>query len=324
MTTLSTVFREKHKPFVAATTAHDYEIQLRHFDRFFGEWLASQEERPRPVSLADLEARGLELIQGAIAWQIGRGRSKDTADKIRRAVVAVWNRAAELKLCSPTPKVKREHRATERVPTAWNMDQFGRILWSASQLPGRIGPHSLSDWMTGLLWLEYNTGWRIWATLQTERTWCDLSTGVVRIEPEVQKDDEGMLVTLLPETIAALRPLMIKRPGGPSKIFGDWPWVDENQRVLRRILRTCLVDAGLFDSADEVTRRDLWHKIRRTFATQIFISTGGNIEEVRRMLGHSSPEVTWRYIDLSQVNRKSQADLLPRPKVTRLRFVDGE
>lgn len=310
MPPLTEFFRDHHRAFLEPTTAADYEVQLRHFAKFLG----------REPTVGDLS---LASVEGLVGWQLGRGRAKDTADKSRRSLLALWHRAAKLGHCAAPPEVKRHGRPTVRVPTAWTLEQFGRLLWAAGQLDGRVGPHRQSEWFSALLWMVYNSGWRIAATLAVERTWCDLAAGVVRIEPEVQKDDEGQIVTLLPETIAALRPLLAPRAAPPSHIFGDWPYADKNRRVLTKLLRRCLLRAELFESPDEITRRDLWHKLRRTFATQMYIATG-DVELVRRMLGHSSIEVTYRYIDFSQVGHRSQADLLPRPQATRLRVLAGE
>lgn len=322
--TLRAVYFRHLKPGLEATTAVDYEVQLRHFDNYFSQ--TQLEETGQLGQLPLLSDVSLPHVDGAMAWQIGRGRSKDTADKLRRCVMAIWNRAAEMGYCDPPGKAKRRHRPTLRVPTAWTIEQFGRILWGAEQLPGRVGPFAAGQWMSALLWNVYNTGWRINGTMQVQPAWVDLDARSIRIEPDVQKDDEGQQASLMPETVAALAPLVAHaRTQRYAGIFDDWtydrsatrPW---EWRTLTDRLKRCIVTAGLAEEIADVSRRDLWHKIRRTFATQIYIATG-SIEEVRRMLGHSSINVSYRYIDFSQVERTSQADLLPSPKATRLRIV---
>ena len=57
------------------------------------------------------------------------------------------------------------------------------------------------------------------------------------------------------------------------------------------------------------TRRDKFHKIRRTVASY-FKKAGGDATE---LLGHSGPEVTKAYIDKTIVGKVHASDLLFRP-----------
>jgi integrase len=62
-----------------------------------------------------------------------------------------------------------------------------------------------------------------------------------------------------------------------------------------------------------IMARDLWHKIRRTFATQVHAS--GGLAMAQTLLGHSSADVTMRYIDPRQAPKNNQADYLGRPTI---------
>jgi len=64
---------------------------------------------------------------------------------------------------------------------------------------------------------------------------------------------------------------------------------------------------------------DLWHKLRRTFATLLYAQTG-NIELVRDLLAHSDISVTRGYIDKSKIGRKMQAEILDDPAPHKLRI----
>ena len=103
-------------------------------------------------------------------------------------------------------------------------------------------------------------------------------------------------------------------------VFDDWPYdrTKEGWPALTLQLKYCLVHGGLRESVKKVTSRDLWHKLRRTFATTMYAESG-DIELVRDMLGHSSIDVTYRYIDKTKVGRKMQADYLKDPSPRHLR-----
>ena len=77
--------------------------------------------------------------------------------------------------------------------------------------------------------------------------------------------------------------------------------------VLTAGLKRILTRAGL-----PTSERDLWHKIRRTFATQVNAKAG--IAMAQTLLGHSSPAITQRYIDPTQCPENNQAEYLASPE----------
>lgn len=320
-TTIRQFLKTFHASHLEPATASDYETQINHFERYFSAWLAEQGQPSRAPTLADLSRLH---VHGAVAWQLDRGRANPTADKVRRALLAIWNKAAELldddQTLAPPGKI-RGLKTPDHSPVAWTVEEFGRLLWGASQLDGRVGPFLASAWFAALLRVVYNSGLRISAAMAIRRSWVNITSRRLVVSPEVQKDDEGRSFALLPETLEALLPLLANGKEGP---FDDWPF-DRNVvqwPALTAKLRQAIVAGGLADNVAQITKRDLWHKIRRTFATQIYIATG-SIEEVKRRLGHSSIEVSYRYVDFAQCESASESDLLPRPAPIRLRIVDG-
>lgn len=316
--TIRAFFANAHRGHLEPTTASDYETQINHFERYFAADLATRGEPTRPPRLADLTSRHL---YAAMNWQLARGRSKPTADKVRRAILAIWNKAAELsdgQLAYPGKVRGLKKPAYE--PTAWTIDEFGRLLWGAGQLQGYVGPFRLAFWFPALLRTVYNTGLRISATMAIRRTWINITSRRLVIDPSVQKDDEGRTVGLLPETMDALSPLLTNGKDGP---FDDWPFDRGGIQwpALTHTLRQAIIAAGLAETEQQITRRDLWHKIRRTFATQIYIATK-SIEDVKRRLGHSSIEVSYRYVDFAQTGAASEIDLLPKPNAQPLRVAN--
>jgi hypothetical protein len=90
-----------------------------------------------------------------------------------------------------------------------------------------------------------------------------------------------------------------------------WPF-DRSQRPWRSLtdrLKQILQRAGLPDG-----RIHLWHKIRRTTATELTIKEG--IEAARKHLDHSAESVTRRYLDPRRLDEtKHSAAILPRPQI---------
>ncbi len=259
-----------------------------------------------------------DLIERTMAFQLNQGRSRSTCNRVRRVANSIWNWAQEKGYSEASQKKVSKYREPIREPVAWSIEEFERILFAAGELTGTVGPFSESEWFAALLWTVYNSGVRITAVMAIQWDWIDLGERRLVIEPEVQKDSEGQVVKLIPETVELLRKL---QGNGKPGVFDDWPFDrgGDTWPALTKVLKRLLIDAGLRADMRSVSRRDLWHKIRRTFATACYEKTG-DIELVREWLGHSSSEITWRYIDKSKLNRKSQADVLPIPNPKQLRL----
>jgi len=120
-------------------------------------------------------------------------------------------------------------------------------------------------------------------------------------------DKADQPVGLMPETIEALQDLA-EHPACDETVFGCWTR-DRNSDNWPRLtagLKRILMRAGLPSG-----ERDLWHKIRRTFATQVNAKAG--ISMAQTLLGHSSPAITERYIDPTQCPENNQAEYLESP-----------
>ncbi len=316
MPTLLSFFSDRYcsKATIAAGSPRTVTAYQNDLDRF-RQW--HRERTGREPELDDLTPANIE---GAMSWQLGRGRAKPTANKLRRHLLAIRNyavRCGELPPLAPTQTVdavKEPHRE----PDCWTLSQWERILDAATRLRGTVGEVPAAVFAEALLRTVYNTGARISAVMQIKTDLVDLDAGVLLIHAEAQKDAEDLRVTLLPRTVAALRSLGAH--GRLPRLFDDWP---HDRKVtqwpaLNRLLKRLLVDAGLFASPEAVTRRDLWHKVRRTFATAITAKAGMAVAQ--SMLGHSSLDVTRRYVDRSKLDVPSAATLLVDPSPGQLRL----
>ncbi len=259
---------------------------------------------------------GREAIEGAMNWLVSNGRSKATANRCLRSAKAVCNWAAERGRMPDRPPRIKPFRETKRLPTAWKPEEFDAILGAAEHLRGPMGESTAAAVVSCTLRVLHNTGARLSAGFGIRSEWVDLAAAhpQIRIGAEVQKDGEEQQVDLLPGTVEAIR--QVGSIGRLERLLGDWPY---QARTFDEWLRQLIVDAGLRPTLKDVTRHDLAHKIRRCYATQLYVATG-DIEYVRQKLGHSRAETTLRYIDFSQVPRKGEREYLrePRPRPMQL------
>ena len=292
-------------------TARDYLTQVNDLNAYR---VSLGESAARICDLSDT------LLAGAMAWQVrpepnGCGNEPPTANKLRATISAIWRRAKKLKLIDTLPEVDRLPEF-HREPECHSIDEFYQLIDVAERLPGMVGAVPANVFWPSLYWAVFNTGCRISAVMLTPTQKLDLAGGWIKVNAEVQKHRADMVFDLLPETKQALS--MLDAHGrGLARIFDDWPYDRTRRtgkwRTLTGYLRKHLEAAGLSSTED-----DLWHKIRRTFATYIAAKAG--IAVAQSMLGHSHQRVTKRYIDPRKVGSPSVASLLNLPERRRLKI----
>ena len=298
---LDRVYMNKPKMAAGSANTHaDYHTQVRHFTNYFHHHLRLCGQSVRDPRLSDLSE---DLVEGAMAWQLSRGRVVATANKVGRVVYALWHHAWRKQWLDAQPRCEF-FPEPERVPEAWWIDEFRQIVTAARQMPGWVGGVRAALWWPALLLVVYNTGARISAMMSVRVEWVDFRRGYLSIYHNVQKDRADQVVVLMPETVAALEEI---KPQRLDRLFDDWPYdrTDVAWRSLTRHYRKILRRANLPDDRD-----DLFHKIRRTFATYIAAASGEVMAQ--QMLGHSHISVTRKYIDPRKLNQPSAKDLLPR------------
>lgn len=282
-------------------TISSYRTTLRSLQHWWRR--SARSDQPR---LADF---GDPLIVGVRNCELEKGNAPPTANKAVRNLAALANHAADCGLIHYRPRLKRlKVREYEREPDAWTVEEFGRILEAAEDLEGYVGPVKKRVWWPAMLLVVYSTGRRIDTVMQLPTARVNLETGWILAGWETQKERADQWMRLLPDTVTALRRL---DPAGRDlrRVFDDWPY-DRTQRgwpALTGGLRKILRMAGLPEG-----RRDLFHKIRRTYATLIAGQAGEVVAQ--QMLGHSSLSVTRRYLDRRQLKQPSAAELLPSPR----------
>lgn len=275
MTTLLTDYSAN--AFMKAKTREQYDISVRLFESWIG----------RPATVDDLTR------QNVVAWLhwLNATRSPRTVNGKRQMILTLWRHAARLDLSGPVPDIPKVPEA-KRIPSAWSVEQMTKILQACDRAKP-VGDWSSLHWRSLVLAI-YDTSTRIGAILQVKRS--DLSGDVLIVRAEYQKQNSDTFHRLSDQTLQAIDAIPKSGP-----LIWDWPktkrriWID-----FKRILE----DADLPHS-----RRDLFHKIRRTSYTQVALKCGFN--EASRHAGHST-DLSRFYFDPTQGDDRSVIDSLPR------------
>jgi len=298
-----TTFRKMRLNGRSEGTRRQYRINLRHFDKFL----------ERPATLADLDD---EIVSAAMGDMIDRGRSPTTANKFRNHLLALWRYAARKGHVGQFPDVQRL-KEFKHLPTAWTAEQIATLVETAfrgrwlrkSRAHTSVCEIPSNLWFTGILLWTYDTGCRIGATLQVRVDDVNLDTGRALVRAETQKQHADQVFHLDRSTCAVLRQFAhVER----ALLF---PW-DRDPGMIYRDFREILKLAEL-----PTTRRDLFHKIRRTAATMSELHVGRGTATA--LLGHSSANVTRGYVDTSMLPENHTAERLPRPVLVGVELPDG-
>lgn len=296
------IYRIYHPRLKSQNSVCQYESAIRVVDRYW-----RSKGNTGAVQVSDLSA---ELVLGAASALVRDAkcpRSPATANRLIRTIVAIWREAAKRAGAVPVPDDLPEYDVPKRAPVAWSPEELAKVLASAAQEEGYIGPVPASSWFTALLLFVYWTGARITAVMSTRVAALDPETGTVKIDAEHQKHNADGTYDLPRDLVECLQSFGAEARGVET-LFGDWPY-DRGQvgwRALNRRLQKVLDRAGL-----PSTRKDKWHKIRRTFATQITARRG--IAVAQQMLGHSTMKVTEAYVDPRFVPRPKATEILDAP-----------
>lgn len=152
---------------------------------------------------------------------------------------------------------------------------------------------------TALLLTCYDTGARIEALLGAKRE--DVIDGRLHLDASLDKELTEHNPRLHEQTLTAIAELP---PGEPDDPLFAWP---HSLDWLRKRLKVILKAAGLPHG-----RRDLFHRFRRTTATQTAKVAG--LTTASEVIGHANSDTTKNhYIDETQMLRAQAVDFLPRP-----------
>lgn len=272
--------------------------QLRYTIVRFGKCLG------RNPMLTDLNE---ETVTGFLSWILHVANlSVPSANNSRGHLVSLWRYANKRKLIDTLPDIDKlkEYRA---LPSAWTMEELGRIIASARKQTtpktGMLYPPGM--FFPALILTAYDTGLRIRALRGIQRSGWKPERLEITAEAEVMKHKVSQTFQVSQETRDALQNMLASaRSEHDSPLLFSWPHSEEAlHAAYKKIVQRC----GLYTSG-----KDSFHKLRRTSATHLTAAVG--IEAASRHLGHSGIEMTKRYVDPRLTNEHKAADNLPRPK----------
>lgn len=233
------------------------------------------------------------------AWLLP-GRSPASVNTYLRRIMAILRAAAEDGELPAVPRY-RKLRELIRAPLAFTKDEFCAVLRIAYRQPGVVGGIRANLWWPSFLSVEWETGLRVRAQLSITHGDLLLDQCGLFCQAEAQKDREADWYPLSPDTIQMVRLIYDPR----RKLV--WP-SNVSLDCLRRRLRRMMDDAAIYAPRGSGM---VFHRTRRSCASYVAVA-GGN---PTRKLGHSSPQITARYLDPRIVRSARNTDLVPAPSV---------
>jgi integrase len=228
-----------------------------------------------------------------------------TANRDVRLLLALWNDAIDRGYnAHQKQRIKPLAEELDNLPCL-DPDEVAAVLASCAAETDLFMPVPAPDFWAALILAVYDCGSRISALMETVPADLDFSSGTITLRAKNTKQRGCQVIGLSDQTLDALRKIYDRE----RDYLFPWPY-DRSQpgwsalgRRLKRILKRAQLPYG---------NKHLWHKFRRTTATWIAAALG--IEAAREHLGHSSVEVTKRYIDRTKLDAtKRNARVLPRP-----------
>lgn len=225
---------------------------------------------------------------------------KATINGIRGDITAVWRYAATLGLVEHAPGI-RKLRAEHDEPDSWSEDEFRRILTKCNCLSSQPAYDDVpaTAVMRAVLLLAYWTGLRRGTLWKLKWTEVDLVERWVTVPGNIMKGRRGKKFRFGEDALEALR--AVQRVGAVTVL----PAVDWNR--FYKEFDSVLEAAGIQPSK----RRGMskLHKVRRTTATMVAVRQG--LGAASSLLGHSSEQITLRYIDPSKLAGNDMTGVLP-------------
>jgi site-specific recombinase XerD len=253
----------------------------------FGAWLG------HAPTLADLD----ELVVARFLMHRTRTRAAATAAKDRAQLRALWEFAARRRLVDKWPTIAVV-KVPERVPEAWMIGEFGRLLEASSQETAILDGIPAAKWWRALLLVLFDTAERQFAVISLR--WSAVRGQSILFRAEDRKGQRrDILRDISEETQSALDDIRGSRK--PDDLVFPWPMT---KTYLWTRMKVILQRAGL-----PAGRRDKFHKIRRTTAS--YYQQAGHSAQI--LLDHSSPAVTRKYLDPRIVRPVSAPSVIPRP-----------
>lgn len=285
---LTTLLRDTYAPLngISDRTVRLYGFTIKAFGEFLGEESGEGYVEPTVEHLDEL------TVARFLADRL-RKRSVGTAAKDRAQLRALWEFLSRRGIAKTWPSM-RPIRVPERVPKAWLIDEFKRLLESAGDEHGEIVGVPAAKWWRAILLTAYEVGERIGGLLSLE--WDDVGPNGITIRAEGRKGQRRDIWRgISPDCYDAIMATKTKR-----RLVFDW---DKSYGMIWHDLGRICDRAGLPND-----RMSKFHRVRKTTAS--YAAAGGL--DPQKVMDHASPLTTRRYLDPRIVRQKEATDVLPK------------
>lgn len=285
---LIALLRDVYAPLngISDRTLRLYEFTLKAFGHYLGQESGEGYVEPTVDHLDEL------VVARFLAHRL-RTRSVGTAAKDRAQLRAFWGFLARRGASKTWPSM-RPIRVPERVPRAWLIDEFKRLLDSAAEERGQIVGVPAAKYWKALLLTAYEVGERIGGLLSIE--WDDVGPNGITIRAEGRKGQRRDIWRgISPDCYEAI--MAIKTP---RRLVFDW---DKCYSMIWHDLGRICERAGLPND-----RMSKFHRVRKTTAS--YAAAGGL--DPQKVMDHASPLTTRRYLDPRIVRQPEATEVLPR------------
>ncbi len=234
-----------------------------------------------------------DLVRSYMATTLERC-SMATVNRRRGVLLTLWRFAQRSGLCDEQSIDVEKLREPKRSPEAWSLEELGRLVSATAGAKSHQG-FGPKQWRALVLTM-YDTGIRL-------NTALSLSASAYRrprlvVPAEFQKSGRDFVTEVSQQTADA-----IEESDPPRERLFPWPL---RRRAIWPAFRDVVESAGL-----SCGRRDLFHKLRRTGYTQVWIL--GGVAAATEWADHAG-DLSASYLDTSLLPSHRFADRLPRPK----------
>lgn len=247
----------------------------------------------RAATIADFKKASVISFLAARRMKV----SEATVNKDRRSLLCLWRCAADNDLAD-WPKRIPSCREPKRVPHTFTFEELKRLVAAAQLMPNPA-------WWRSLLLFLWDSSARISAALSVRLTDIDFDCRSVILRAESSKTLMAQVVSVADDTLAAIRANCLARDASQPV----WPWRFHSRRLFiyfRKLAKYANVT---------LPRGKCFHSLRRSSASAIAHDPTLGVDVAQKQLGHSTQQVTMRYIGEQPGGLASLriCDHLPRP-----------
>ncbi len=244
---------------------------------------------------------GDRVAAGFFEWLLARGQRPVTVNTHRARLFAIWRLAHQNGLVTAEPRVRKLPESVD-VPDAWNEDELRRIIAAPLSMTWRrpVAGIDAGRYWHALLLVAYWTAMRTGTIRQLAWEDVDLDASSIRVPGRKMKNRRGQRFKIGTDAVAALQAIRL-----PDREL-VFPWPHEAKWFCTRVTQI-IAAAGVPRSSR--ARLTGMHKMRRSVATITAMRRG--VGAASELLGHSTSEVTRRYVDPTKLPGHDATQYLP-------------